>query len=449
MFVLNNDKKLFFTLIVILNINVNLYSECCTACSSGKSKKNQYVDNNKKNKNPKTNTGGDCENIIDSKKKNSKDVIKVENKIFKKSKASSNKVYNNKKNISDIPKSEKSKKLSDSEKFQLPDEINQLQKDVIILKGRCADLLKLLEEENEDEGENKEFPSDDEIISADINGLKEFEKHFNERMSSLKAKVFQINNEKNILYKDIISLNEDLKKIIDDFYVNKVLKTGFEEQFNKEGITLQELGQIKEKLAYIVYNNIFFICAIPGNIDALAISYDKMKEGFSSENIYLTMQIFNSVIHKFSFENKYLILKNKEELVDPFNRGNIIGYNYIWQMFEDILLLDDNFYESFCYFIKKIDSNSRFSNLFKYNFFIDRNNKKHGYFNIENEKTKNIILLIKNAEKNSAEKSEFLKANKIILDDKTIKDDEKILYNIKVEDINEQVYTKAENFYED
>ena len=41
MFVLNNDKKLFITLIVILNINVNLYSECCTAC--------RYV-NNKKNK---------------------------------------------------------------------------------------------------------------------------------------------------------------------------------------------------------------------------------------------------------------------------------------------------------------------------------------------------------------------------------------------------------------
>ena len=38
MFVLNNDKKLFITLIVILNINVNLYSECCTACRSGKNK---------------------------------------------------------------------------------------------------------------------------------------------------------------------------------------------------------------------------------------------------------------------------------------------------------------------------------------------------------------------------------------------------------------------------
>ena len=59
MFVLTNDKKLFFTFIVILNINVNLYSECCTACSSGKNKKNQYVDNNKKNKNLKTNTWDD------------------------------------------------------------------------------------------------------------------------------------------------------------------------------------------------------------------------------------------------------------------------------------------------------------------------------------------------------------------------------------------------------
>ena len=449
MFVLNNDKKLFFTLIVILNTNVNLYSECCTACSSGKNKKNQYVDNNKKNKNPKTNTGDDCENLIYSKKKNSKDVIKVENKIFKKSKASSNKVYNNKKNISDIPKSEKSKKLFDSEKFQLPDEINQLQKDVIILKGRCADLLEQLEEENEDEGENKEFPSDDEIISADINGLKEFEKHFNERMSSLKAKVFQINNEKNILYKDIISLNEDLKKIIDDFYVNKVLKTGLEEQFNKKGITLKKLRQIKENLAYIVRNNIFFICEIHGDVDALAISYDKIKEGFSSKIIYLTMSIFRSVIYKFSYENNYVILKNKENPVDPFRKGKVTLYDYVWGALEDMLLFDDNFYESFCSFIKKIDSNSRFSNLFKYNFFTDCNDENHVCSNIKNKKIKDIILLIKNAGKNSAEKSEFLKANKIILDDKTIKDDEKFLYNIKVEDINEQVYTKAENFNED
>lgn len=400
MFVLNNDKKLFFTLIVILNTNVNLYSECCTACSSGKSKKNQYVDNNKKN-------------------------------------------------ISDIPKSEKSKKLSNLKKIQLPDEINQLQKDVIILKGRCADLLKLLEEENEDEGEIKDFPSDDEITSADINGLKQLEKHFSDRMSSLKAKVFQINNEKNILYKDIISLNEDLKKIIDDFYVNKVLGTGFEEQFNKEGITLKELRQIKEELEYIVRNNIFFSYEIPGDGDAIAISYDKMKEGFSSENIYLTMSIFKNVIYKFLNRNQYVILKNQENHVDPFNREGIYHSPNIWDLFEDILLSDDHFYESFCSFIKKIDSNSRFSNLFKYNFYNDKLSANHGYFNIEKERTKDIILLIKNAKKNSAEKSEFLKANKIILDDKTIKDDEKFLFNIKVDDINEQVYTKAENFNED
>ena len=93
MFVLNNDKKLFITLIVILNINVNLYSECCTACSSGKNKKNQYVDNNKKN-------------------------------------------------ISNIPKYVKIDELSNLEKIQLSDTKNQLQKDVIILKQRCEDLLK-------------------------------------------------------------------------------------------------------------------------------------------------------------------------------------------------------------------------------------------------------------------------------------------------------------------
>ena len=160
------------------------------------------------------------------------------------------------------------------------------------------------------------------------------------------------------------------------------------------------------------------------------------------------MSIFKNVIYKFSYENTYVILKNQENPVDAFNR-NIQGYGHIWDLFEAILLLDDNFYKSFCSFIKKIDSNSRFSNLFKYNFFIDYNNKKHGYFDIENKKTKDIILLIKNAEKNSAEKSEILKTNKIILDDKTIKDDEKILYNIKVEDINEQVYTKAEDFNEE
>lgn len=448
MFVLNNDKKLFITLIVILNINVNLYSECCTACSSGKNKKNQYVDNNKKNKNPKTNTGDDCENIIDPRKKNSKDVIKVGNKFLKKSKEISTNVFNNKKNIFNIPESAEGDELSNSDKIQLPDEINQLQKNVIILKGRCTDLLKQLEEENEDEGEIKEFPSDDEIISSDINGLKEFEKHFNDRMSSLEAKVIKINNERNNLYNDIISLNEDLKKIIDDFYVNKVLKTGLEEQFNKKGITLKKLRQIKENLAYIVRNNIFFICAIPGNIDALAISYDKIKEGFSSKIIYLTMSIFRSVIYKFSYENNYVILKNKENPVDPFRKGKVTLYDYVWGALEDMLLFDDNFYESFCSFIKKIDSNSRFSNLFKYNFFTDCNDENHVCSNIKYKKIKDIILLIKNAKKNSAEKFEFLKANKIILDDKTIKDDEKFLFNIKVDDINEQVYTKAEDFNE-
>ena len=129
-----------------------------------------------------------------------------------------------------------------------------------------------------------------------------------------------------------------------------------------------------------------------------------------------------------------------------FNREKIKPYDYIWDLFEDILLLDDNFYKSFCSFIKKIDGNSCFSNLFKYNFYNDKLSGMHVNFDIENKKTKDMILLIKDAEKNSAEKSEFLKANKIILDDKNIKDDAKILYDINVEDINEQVYTKAENF---
>jgi len=278
----------------------------------------------------------------------------------------------------------------------------------------------------------------------DINNLKKYKIILDD-----KKEEFKILKEK--LLKEIEKSNKKLKEVIQLFYENKVVKTEYDDEIEKEGITFKELHEINVEL------NCIFKNFIHSKNDYEYVYYEDLKNEFhyhlngythSIFNEYRIMYILSVLINTIDCQgvSKYVFAKNENEDIDPFTSKET-GYNdEIFYIFLK-LLQDANFSNTIILFMKNFDGNSYIANEFKLKFFSNSSRKAHWkleYYLVPSYIINNFLtLMYKN------ERDKFLVNNQITLGDKL---NQKELFDRKftnLKELNDFIYPIASKIVTD
>ena len=463
-FVKKNKNVILSSSILIGISYLNTFGKCCkNKYGSGKGNKNITNNSNNDNKTPDPDKDPKKNPPIEDPNgdkpeedplKNKKDeLINLLNSVN----VNNNKLEGDDKFKIDITPDIINSKKEEKELNQIKIYLNNINKQIIqkisekgqeiakeILRNECNILFENCENLNKELDKKVDLGITKNQIEneQDIDNLNTYKNNLNDKKTEIEK---IIDNLKENLVMECRDLNKKLKNnVIENFYENEVLKTEYDDEINKDK-TLHELNNIKSQLDYILKENILITYG-----KYQIIYYDEIRKDLEGDNIYRIMNIFKLLITNY-IEDKYNIVKNEEDMSDPFGAEKVITFPVVLQLIEYLLEKDKFFNDMFKSLVKKIDGNSFFSNFFKFYFFT--NAKKKQYYDMEkfNKETVSIILDFRDTDENKVEKqtekTKLLEKHKITLGDK-LEDNELLPYRLtQLKELNEQVFEKAKQEY--